>query len=675
MGRQWKKNNQIFILWGFLLSVFLVLMADRYCHMIYGNGIFAVVTGENELTEEEKKYLWEREELSYGETLDSFPAQLYEKKGTAENEEEGFAIDLMNQMSLEMETEIRFSPLLWPEVFESLESGKVDFIQISYSKERAEKYYLTAPLYESKGVVFLKKDGRELETLEELAGMKIAGIKEDYAMGILREKVPDLEIQEYNSIDECADALKKEQVAGIVADEQNIMYYAQQESMLRSCYVMEEEVYQAGVVFAVQKSEEKLGKILDKTVYKIRNSGILDKLQQRWFLESVMEPEVTEQDQYMWFAQTVGGVLAFILFLAWYIQKGTKLLVIERTRELAQERKRLEVILHSIPQYLLEIDKEGRIEAVNVKPGEEDEELAAVKERLQKLYEEKQFAPGSGEDHYVQRDMKINSRRYRVTVCSLAEEEERALIVLEDITVSYLQERQNIQNHKMAAIGQLAAGVSHELKNPLEIICNCCYALKKGILHTEEQVRETVGVIEEEAKDANKIVDNLLSFARVDPDQTELTHMKSFISMILKLQEKITRKKGIQMELDCEDDIYVRCNPEGMKRIFINIIQNAKDAVPEGGFIRISVKKAGENVKIEIQDNGKGMSEQEQEQIFNPFYTTKQSGTGLGMYLVYHQIQESKGTIDVSSVEGEGTVFTITLPGTSSKGAGETNEQ
>lgn len=675
MGRQWKKNNQIFILWGFLLFVFLVLMADRYCHMIYGNGIFAVVTGENELTEEEKKYLWERGELSYGETLDSFPAQLYEKKGTAENEEEGFAIDLMNQMSLEMETEIRFSPLLWPEVFESLESGKVDFIQISYSKERAEKYYLTAPLYESKGVVFLKKDGRELRTLEELAGMKIAGIKEDYAMGILREKVPDLEIQEYNSIDECADALKKEQVAGIVADEQNIMYYAQQESMLRSCYVMEEEVYQAGVVFAVQKSDEKLGKILDKTVYKIRNSGILDKLQQRWFLESVMEPEVTEQDQYMWFAQTVGGVLAFILFLAWYIQKGTKLLVIERTRELAQERKRLEVILHSIPQYLLEIDKEGRIEAVNVKPGEEDEELAAVKERLQELYEEKQFAPGSGEDHYVQKDMKINSRRYRVTVCSLAEEEERALIVLEDITVSYLQERQNIQNHKMAAIGQLAAGVSHELKNPLEIICNCCYALKKGILHTEEQVRETVGVIEEEAKDANKIVDNLLSFARVDPDQTELTHMKSFISMILKLQEKITRKKGIQMELDCEDDIYVRCNPEGMKRIFINIIQNAKDAVPEGGFIRISVKKAGENVKIEIQDNGKGMSEQEQEQIFNPFYTTKQSGTGLGMYLVYHQIQESKGTIDVSSVEGEGTVFTITLPGTSSKGAGETNEQ
>lgn len=83
----------------------------------------------------------------------------------------------------------------------------------------------------------------------------------------------------------------------------------------------------------------------------------------------------------------------------------------------------------------------------------------------------------------------------------------------------------------------------------------------------------------------------------------------------------------------------------------------------KGGIVRITVEKRKDNVCIEICDTGTGMSEHVQEQIFNPFYTTKNTGTGLGLYLVYHQVQESKGTIEVSSKEGEGTVFRLTFPG------------
>ncbi|WP_281714001.1 transporter substrate-binding domain-containing protein, partial [Anaerotignum lactatifermentans] len=96
----------------------------------------------------------ERGTLIYGETLDSFPAQIYDPMMESEN---GFAIDLMNQLAWEMDTTIEFQPVIWADSFTLLENGTVDMIQISYSEERAEKYYLSAPIYRSKGVVFFAR--------------------------------------------------------------------------------------------------------------------------------------------------------------------------------------------------------------------------------------------------------------------------------------------------------------------------------------------------------------------------------------------------------------------------------------------------------------------------------------------------------------------------------------
>lgn len=677
MGKWWYKHNIFYILWGIGLLAYVIFAASQYCRVNWGGGLLYVMAGQNEITEEEQEYLQQRGELVYAETLDSFPAQLYDE---SLQEEEGFNMDLMNQISLEMGTSIRFLPIEWPEVFDTLESGRADFIQISYSDERNEKYFLTEPLYNSKGVVFLRNDGEVIKTLEELEGKKLAGIGKDYVMEVLREKVPGLDIQEYNSIGECAKVLTDGQVDGIVADEQNIMYYAQQENMLGDYYVVAEPVYTEGVVFAVPKSDEKLGRIMNKVVYKLRSSGILDGLQQRWFLQSVLEPVITERDRAIWLLEFFGGIVLFFVLLFWYIQAGTKALVADRTKELDQERKRLKVILQSIPQQLLEVSSDGEITPVNREPEKSsNKEEPCFQEReiaFLKGLDWKRMLRESGEREYAQKDFQMDSKWYRITVGAMEDQAEcdNALMLVEDITLHHMQEKQNIQNSKMAAIGQLASGVSHELKNPLEIICNYCYALRKGLLHTEEQIKSTVEIIESEAKSANKIVDNLLTFARIAPDKIELTEVKPFVQMILELQTNLMKKRNIQAELICRDGVYVRCNPEGLKRIFINLIRNAQDAMPEGGAIKIIVEELEDRVCIEICDTGTGMSEKVQEQIFNPFYTTKSSGTGLGLYLVYHQVQESGGTIEVSSREGEGTTFRLTFPGVTEGKMGDEHE-
>lgn len=612
--------------------------------------------------------------LVYGETLDSFPAQIYNEELP---EGEGFATDLMNQLALEMETAIDFLPLDWPDVFETLESGKTDMIQISYSEERAEKYYLTEPLYESKGVVFVREDGEVIRELKDLEGKRVAGIKEDYALSVLKEKIPDLKIQEYNNIDECARALKKGTVDGIVADEQNIMYYAQKWNMFQNYYVVEEAVYNSGVVFAVRKEDEKLGKIINKAVCKMRISGILDKLQQKWFLKSILRPVISDKEMDSWIIQGIVGTLILISILFWNIQTGTRAIVVEKTKELVRERGRLEMILQSIPQYLLEVNTDGELFYVSQKQkikfkSEEEWDFVNLEKELLKRYDKKKITEVFEGGTYQQEEVQINDKWYRITIGGIEEKrkdkrkdspkENKVLMVIEDITLYRLQEKQSIQNSKMAAIGQLASGISHELKNPLEIICNYCYAIKKGILHTEEQIKKTIEVIDDEAKSANKIVNNLLAFARITPEKIELTEMKPFVQMILELQRNFMKKRNIKTEFICEEKIFIRCNPEVLKRIFINLIRNAQDAIGENGIIKIMIKQEKEHVQIVIQDNGCGMDEREQEQIFNPFYTTKSTGTGLGLYLVYHQVQESGGTIHVSSSKGEGTTFRLIFP-------------
>lgn len=668
MKKWWFKDNIIYLLWGIALLLFFAIMADRYCRMTYGGSIFYVLTGENEITEEEKEYLKQRRDLIYGETLDSFPAQLYDSSLEGE---EGFAVDMMEQISLEVGVPIALQPLIWPEVFHLLDNSQVDIIQISYSEEREKSYYLTAPLYKSKGVVFLRNEGKEVKQLKELEGRKIAGIKEDYATSVLKEKVPKLEILEYDSIDECAQELKENHVDGIVADEQNIMYYAQKEKMFQNYYMAEEEVYQTGVVFAVRKSDEKLGRILNKAVYKLRTRDTLDKLQQKWFLSSILNNAVSSEKRNIWAVECALGVIAFFVLLFFYLHYGIKKLVAERTRELNQEKRRLKAILDSIPQYLFEVNAGGVICLTNqqVRTDEHEKENMSFCDfqnghindhQLLELIEEVYL------DGYVQEEVCIKEKWYRATGCCIrgGSAEENVILLMEDITLYRLQERQNMQNYKMAAIGQLASGVSHELRNPLEIICNCCYALKKGIINDKEDISHTTAIIEEEAKSANKIVDSLLSFARMTPEEVLETEIKPCILSILELKTPFLKKKKIEAKLICDDGIFVKCNPDGIKRIINNLLTNAEDALLLGkeGKIVIKILKKGERVNIEFMDNGKGMSEQEMEQIFNPFYTTKSSGTGLGLYLVYHQIEECNGSVQVDSREGEGTVFLIDLP-------------
>ena len=225
-------------------------------------------------------------------------------------------------------------------------------------------------------------------------------------------------------------------------------------------------------------------------------------------------------------------------------------------------------------------------------------------------------------------------------------------------------QRQLIQSEKLASLGQLAAGVAHELNNPLGTIMLFGSMLKKDLAHNEKWEKD-IDLVIQEAERAAKIVKDLLGFSRETKLKPGLVNINSIIEEAVSLLAKRSLFRNIQVKQDLEVSTPTTfADPDLLKQVFFNIILNGAQAMEGSGVlaIRTQSKNDGSAIVIQIEDTGKGISENHLSRLFDPFFTTKEKGTGLGLALVYGIVSKHKGTIDVKSEVGKGTGFTIQLP-------------
>jgi len=238
------------------------------------------------------------------------------------------------------------------------------------------------------------------------------------------------------------------------------------------------------------------------------------------------------------------------------------------------------------------------------------------------------------------------------------------IFIAKDITERKKLEYQIFQTEKLAAIGQLAAGMAHEINNPLFVISGRVEVLL-GQTRLARKVKEGLDIVNTQADRVRKLVDQLLKFSRKTSPKLETLNINDTIEGVLPLlsYHKLP-SSTVNIEKDLDKDLPpIKGDLNQLQEVFVNLILNAHQSMPEGG--RITIKTSNfQNLcaQIRISDTGHGISPQDIKNLFMPFFSTKQNGTGLGLSICYNIIKNHNGAIDVESQVDKGTTFIIKLP-------------
>jgi signal transduction histidine kinase len=238
-----------------------------------------------------------------------------------------------------------------------------------------------------------------------------------------------------------------------------------------------------------------------------------------------------------------------------------------------------------------------------------------------------------------------------------------------------LQQAQNeiIRSEKLASVGRLAAGIAHEIGNPIGIILGYLELINKNE-STEDEKKDFLNRIQSEITRVNQIIRQLLDFSRPSNGEPEETHIHELIKNTVNIltPQPVMGAIRIDYQLEATSDEII-ADPNQLQQVFLNVILNAADSLAGkenaeakdlGKVLTILSVDAGDAMELRFEDNGSGMSEEELVQMFDPFYTTKEpgEGTGLGLSVCYRIVEGLGGTIRAEGVKGQGTTIIITLP-------------
>jgi signal transduction histidine kinase len=223
------------------------------------------------------------------------------------------------------------------------------------------------------------------------------------------------------------------------------------------------------------------------------------------------------------------------------------------------------------------------------------------------------------------------------------------------------------RSDRLAAVGTLAAGIAHEIRNPLVSIHTFTQLLPERL--DDPEFRTTfLRIASDEVARASALIDDLLTFARPSPSATHQVDLNAILEQMVRLLDGQAKKKAIRLIFSPSASLLPVLADEGqLKQVFMNLLLNALQATPQGGEISLTTQtvrdqRGKECCRVVVQDTGEGILPEHKEQIFDPFFTTKSSGTGLGLFIAYQIVAEHGGYIDVESLRGEGTSFYVHLP-------------
>ena len=362
---------------------------------------------------------------------------------------------------------------------------------------------------------------------------------------------------------------------------------------------------------------------------------------------------------------------------------------VEHSRAVEEARRFTELIIDSLPVGLYVVDREYRIQVWNRKrelgtQGLRRGEVVGrpvfdVLTRQPREQLRGEFDRIFDKGELLQTDLEVDSpegrRVYRLTRIPMrldGDEITHVITIGEDVSEWREVQGQILQSEKLAAIGQLAAGVMHEINNPLATI-GACVAAAEGRLREvsgagEPVIRDYLAIIDREVERCTSIVDGLLDFSRPKGKAKAPANLNRIVDETLGLLRHHRRFKAIVLSRELDESLPdVVVNTEQIIQVLMALSINALDAMEGGGRLAVRTgrsRRRGEQVFVEVEDSGPGIGSDVRSKIFEPFFTTKPPGrgTGLGLSICYGIVEEHRGRIDVETIAGRGSIFRVSLP-------------
>ncbi|MCG1022665.1 ATP-binding protein [Sutcliffiella horikoshii] len=354
----------------------------------------------------------------------------------------------------------------------------------------------------------------------------------------------------------------------------------------------------------------------------------------------------------------------------------------EALKELEQKEQELSTLINNMPDFVCFKDGQGRwlqtndyglalydLQNINYK-GKTDLELGEYSPHFKEAFEyctetDRQTWEGGQTSREEESFCLADGEQKTFDVIKVPlfypDGRRKALVTIgRDISSLKKTEQLLVTKEKLSVVGELSAGIAHEIKNPLTAIKGFIQLIQKS----GKANRQHVEMVLSEIDRINEIVSELLVLSKPQTKELTLLPILDIIQYVIKLVSNEARNNNITLEiLDMHEDMLIRGDKNSLKQVFINLVKNSMEAMPAGGKIEISGKHDRmEGVIVTVKDGGNGISPSNLEKLGDPFFTSKEKGMGLGLTITKKIIQEHKGQLKIESEEGVGTTVTVLLP-------------
>ncbi|TDG00369.1 transporter substrate-binding domain-containing protein [Paenibacillus piri] len=586
----------------------------------------------------------------------------------------GFNVELMGLIAKRLGVELKFVPVETSDFAEQLGRGTVDLILgVKYSAARSELVDFSDSFLSLSEALVVPKENKEIYNLSGLKG-KVASVQRGSSAIDILGDIRDVRMNIASSQTKALELLLHGRADAFIGDYEVVRYYFTKHKLDSEYDVRINSIHSYEIAFAVRKGNYELARQLNEGIKQLQQNGELKRIYNAWF--APLFPQDTLWKQISWILGLVSiAVFVFMLFV-YMINKRLKKEIWRHTKTLKNYLIFQQQILDTIDNGIFSINTNKTIQLANRRAMEiwnlktEPVNTCISGSSLFKEIEQIIDLPLDENDHegefvLIREGAEEKLVHYYAAVLKNDFDEKLGWIIsMQDRTKEKNLQNKLVLQEKLRSLGQLIAGIAHELRNPLTSMKVFIELLPRKI-DDHRYRQEFMKHVPAELHRLNHVVEDLLDYTRSKVPVKERVNLHEFLSSVIKPFELQYAFQPIQLINLAEKGTSFYFDKQQMKQVFINIITNAVDAIAESE-VKMITFEAGTidgYPYIRVHDTGAGIPAHEISKLFQPFHTTKNNGVGLGLYICYQIMAEHGGEIAVQSVPGKGTTFTLKFPG------------